>query len=421
MQGQGAPVQQQQQQQQQQQPAQANLPLGLADMPARGERSAPFFDDTQPEELSRYFADLQFLLNRFQVVDENERKQAAVKYLKIQTESLWKTTAAWLDPAATFNAFKTEVFRLYPGATSDWTWSIQDLDLLIGQTSHVGILTTADLGEYFRQFLLISRYLISMNRLSTHEQSRSFFRGLQPSLEVRVRQRLQQKFIDHLSDDPFDIDAVYEVVRYVLMGSASMGMVQVPPPPPPQAPNPPVAATTSTSPGDPSMIKIEAMIAAAMASFGSKIGDQIKDAINQQAGARPRNAGAAALGVNGGSGSRGACNFCRSTDHFIRDCDIVVEYTKASKCKHSSASSKVVLPSGVEVPRGIPGMWLRDHVDEWHRQNPGQMGAAQMFFEVMAKVTVPSETLADQSHSNHLAQNVGHKPGVVSAVAYALN
>ena len=114
-------MQQQQQQQQQQQPAQANLPLGLADMLARGEHSVPFFDDTQPEELSRYFADLQFLLNCFQVVDENKRKQATVKYLKIQTESLWKTTTTWLDPAATFDAFKTEVFRLYPGATSDWT------------------------------------------------------------------------------------------------------------------------------------------------------------------------------------------------------------------------------------------------------------------------------------------------------------
>ena len=73
---------------------------------------------------------------------------------------------------------------------------------------------------------------------------------------------------------------VYEAVRYVLMGSASMGMVQVPPPLPPQVPNPPVAATTSTSPGNPSMVKIKAMIAVAMASFGSKIGNQIKDAIN---------------------------------------------------------------------------------------------------------------------------------------------
>ena len=249
----------------------------------------------------------------------------------------------------------------------------------------VGILTTADLGEYYRQFLLISRYLISINRLSTHEQSRSFFRGLQPSLEARVWQHLQQNFIDHLPDNPFEINTVYEAVRYMLMGSMSMGMVQVPPPPLPQAPNPPVAATTSTSPGDPSMVKIEAMIAAAMASFGSKIGNQIKDAINQQVGARPRNAGATALGVNGGSESRGACNFCGSTDHFIRDCDVVVEYTKASKCKCSSASSKVVLPSGAEVPHGIPGTGLRDCVNEWHRQNPGQMGAVQMFFEVVLR------------------------------------
>ena len=75
--------------QQQPQAAQANPPqqqppvMGLADMPARRERSVPYFDDSRPEELNRYFADLQFLLNRFQVVDQNERKQAAVKYLKI--------------------------------------------------------------------------------------------------------------------------------------------------------------------------------------------------------------------------------------------------------------------------------------------------------------------------------------------------
>jgi hypothetical protein len=206
----------------------------------------------------------------------------------------------------------------------------------------------------------------------------------------------------------------------VLMGSAAMGVVQVPPPQALTLPAPPVTATTSNSPADPLMVKIEAMMAAAMASFGDKIGDKIKDAITQQAGARPRNAGSAAAGVSG-SGNRGACNFCGSTDHFIWDCDVMVEYTKAGKCKHSSASGKVVLPSGAEVPRGIPRTWLRDRVDKWHCQNPGQMGAVQMFFEVTAKATVPLETAADQSYSNHPARHVGREPGVVSAEAYALN
>jgi hypothetical protein len=109
-------------------------------MPARGECSAPFFDDTQPEELSKYFADLQFLLNSFQVVNENKRKQATIKYLKIWTESLWKTTPVWLDPAATFDAFKAEVYRLYPDMMSNQTWSCWSLShgtLFFGHVSNM--------------------------------------------------------------------------------------------------------------------------------------------------------------------------------------------------------------------------------------------------------------------------------------------
>ena len=79
----------------------------------------PSFDDNQPEELERYFADLQVLFDQYAVVDDQERKQAALKYLKIRTESLWKTTEAWADQTKTYDKFKTEVFTLYLGATGD--------------------------------------------------------------------------------------------------------------------------------------------------------------------------------------------------------------------------------------------------------------------------------------------------------------
>jgi hypothetical protein len=129
----------------------------------------PSFDDNQPEELERYFADLQVLFNRYTVVDDQERKQAALKYLKIWTESLWKTTEAWADQTKTYDEFKTEVFTLYLGATGDRTHTIQDLNMLIGHFAHIGILTSIDLGNYYRRFLLISRFLISKGRLSTQE------------------------------------------------------------------------------------------------------------------------------------------------------------------------------------------------------------------------------------------------------------
>jgi hypothetical protein len=145
----------------------------------------------------------------------------ALKYLKIWTESLWKTTEAWADAQKMYNDFKQEVFKFYPGATSDWTYTLQDLDLLIGHHAWTGILSTADLGEYYHPFLLILWYLISKNRLSTQEQSRIFFWGLQPQLETQVRQRLQQKLINHFPDDPYSLSKVYEATSYVLMGTSS--------------------------------------------------------------------------------------------------------------------------------------------------------------------------------------------------------
>ena len=48
-----------------------------------------------------------------------KRKQAALKYLKIRTKNLWKMTEAWTNPTKTYKEFKAEVFKLYPGSSSD--------------------------------------------------------------------------------------------------------------------------------------------------------------------------------------------------------------------------------------------------------------------------------------------------------------
>ena len=165
-------------------PAPVGQGLPSANLPGWSERSVPSFDNSQPEELERYFADSQVLFNQYVVVDDQERKQAVLKYLKIWTESLWKTTKVWPNQTKTYDKFKTEVFTLYLGATGDRTYMIQDLDMLIRHFVCIGILTSIDLGDYYCRFLLISQFLISKGRLSIQEQSRSFLQGLQPQLEA---------------------------------------------------------------------------------------------------------------------------------------------------------------------------------------------------------------------------------------------
>jgi hypothetical protein len=101
----------------------------------------------------------------------------------------------------------------------------------------------------------------------------------------------------------------------------------------------------------------------------------------------------------GASGGASVCNFCGLPGHFIRECKAVVEYTRAGKCKRNP-EGRVVLPAGSMVPRSIIGTWLRNRVDEYHQQNPGQM-AVQMLFKVAAYTTAPPTDAAGQLYYSY--------------------
>ena len=394
------------------QPPQAAIPMPLANMPARGERAAPTFDETQPEDLERYFTELEFLMNRHNIIDEGDRKRAAIRYLKVRTEMLWKSTTAWKDLTRTYTEFKAEVILLYPGAAGDRTYTIQDLDILIGHYARNGIMNGLELGDFYRQFLLITRYLIDKNRMSTQEQSRAFHRGLPPALGARTMQRLEQKFIDHYPDEPYPLADIYDAVSHVLMGSASISLAQTQTqaPPYPQAPqyHPMTQAANPTiltnSPPDQNSVKIEALTAAV-----ATLGEMVKTAMQGQArsqaqyqpGGNPRGSGITSVGLTGPNNS---CNFCGGVGHFIRECEAVTELTKAGKVKRGP-DGRVVLSTGAMIPRNIAGAWMRDRAEEWHRMNPGQ--AAAMLFEVAATrvASAASTAAASQLYANQAARD----------------
>ena len=96
----------------------------FADLPYRRERAAPCFDESHPEELERYFLDLEVLFATHNIVLDAERKKAAVRYAKaVRTEKLWRSTPAFSDATRTYNAFKAGVFRMYPEVSVDHTYT----------------------------------------------------------------------------------------------------------------------------------------------------------------------------------------------------------------------------------------------------------------------------------------------------------
>ena len=372
----------------------ANIP-----MPARGDRSAPRFDPKQPRELRRYFTDLAFHFNRGGVTDDAEKKKHACRYVDVDTSELWESLPEFSNAATTYAGFATAIYALYPGSEEERKWTVADMDQLVGERSRLGILSLADLGDYYRHFLAITTFLKRKSRLSDAEQSRAFARGFQAEMWTRVSQRLQLKFPDHDPDDPYPIDAIHEAARYVLHGTPSTLLTTI------------VTATAAapSTTTDPASVKTEAF-----AAILEKFTESFKQAVAMQnvapfvQGDRPRPAPMA----------NPACNFCGGLDHFIRDCQIVAEFMRAGKCTRN-VEGKVTLPSGAFVPREIPGRWLKDRIDEWHRRNPNQLAAAQMMYRVLANEIAQPEparvTIATRDTGINLLKTTTPSAGQLSA------
>lgn len=348
-------------------------------MPSRGDRAAPQFDPKQPRGLRRYFVDLEVQFGKAAVTDIPTQKRYACSYVDVDTSELWESIPEYADVTQSFDDFKTAIGVLYPGSQDERKWSVADMDKLVGERSRLGVITIADLGDYYRQFLAITSFLRRKNRLSEAEQGRAFARGFQPELWSRISQRLQLTIPDRFPDDPYTLVEIHKAAQYALHGTASH-----------PRPEPPVASPSTTLPAATTQIKNEdlsAMFERMTETFIKALAMQH----NHQPSTNERGARS-----NGNSSASFICNFCGLPDHMMRNCPLCEEYITAGKCKRS-VEGKIVLPSGAFIPRDIIGRYMKERLDEWHRRNPGQLAEATMMLDVMANGISPSPIIASRS------------------------
>jgi hypothetical protein len=58
-----------------------------------------------------------------------------------------------------------------------------------------------------------------------------------------------------------------------------------------------------------------------------------------------------------------------------------VDYITNEKCKRN-LEGKIVLPNGQYTPRNIPGRFIKDRIDEWHKCNPVKSTSSSMMYEI---------------------------------------
>ena len=332
-------------------------------MPVRGERSAPTFDKTKPRELLRFFDELEYLFERAQLTDSSDRKKQLLRYVDVDTEQIWRTFPEFKLEDKTYTDLKEAILKYYPDASGDYVYSLRDMDLMIGERQRLGIASANDLTAYHLQFIAITSWLIDKKQLGDLEQQRAYVRAFQSPLLSAINNRLQLKKPDHHPNIPYEVQDVYEAARFILQGSTIANQVY-------QAAVAPAPSTALTQPNsvtssDSSIKKEE------ITSLLSEITKTLVGLVNQA-----QNQG---QGQNRQSNNNRSlmCLMC-SGPHLISACLTVLEYIKAGKCRRNQ-DGKVILSTGAWIPRDIPGSNMQEKIDEWHRQNPGQLAAATLF------------------------------------------
>ena len=140
-------------------------------MPTCGDHGLPQFDPEKLRELHRFFEDLKFHFARSHVVDKEEMKQHALRFVNCNTVELWEILPEFTDAAMSYQQFVGTVYKLYLGLDAERCWLIGDMEKLVGEASRVGISLLADLGKYHREFIAMTTFLITKNCISATEQS----------------------------------------------------------------------------------------------------------------------------------------------------------------------------------------------------------------------------------------------------------
>src|SRR6202453_5341598 len=134
-------------------------------MPACGHSTAPKFPIDQPHELRRYFQELDILFDSCAVVDDEEKKKHARRYLDIDSSDLWGSLPEHAAMSS-YPDFVKAVYKLYPGTNDERKWTVANMDKLIGQKNREGIYNVSGLGEYYQLVYTITEYLRLKNCIS---------------------------------------------------------------------------------------------------------------------------------------------------------------------------------------------------------------------------------------------------------------
>ena len=163
----------------------------LKTMPSRQARDRPEFDESEPENIVRYFEDLEMYFEMAGISDDadKEKKKWVGTYVKPKLESEWKTLDSFDN--GTYADYKEEILRDYDAVAKLVRGSIQRLEQICKEHQRI---SPADIDDFLtlkRQFKYEATKLLKPPvLLANHTLVEKFMSCLTSDFRNQVYQRL---------------------------------------------------------------------------------------------------------------------------------------------------------------------------------------------------------------------------------------
>jgi hypothetical protein len=89
-----------------------------------------------------------------------------------------------------------------------------------------------------------------------------------------------------------------------------------------------------------------------------------------------------------------SCAFCGQSGHFIAQCLVCADYITDKKCQRN-LEGKIVLPSGHFTLCSIPGQFIKDRIDEWHKHKPTTSISSSLMYQINPVLALSQTSISD--------------------------
>ena len=374
----------------------ATMSANQQKLPYKRSREAPVLEaDPTREDVAVYFSDLERIFKNIGMTDVKEMKDAAVYYVSPSVAKRWRMLATFADAAKTFEHFRDEVLGFYVGSDDAHAWTRRALHELVDRTEKEGIADITDYMKFFGEFYPAYRFLSTQTPplISEPDAVDKLWRVVPEFAVGMVTMHLRALEPKKHKDDEFSLTQVHDAIVYCLESTSGLsalnrvtGLGRI---------NRDVARAATLAPGVPAAVtvKTEPSFATMKQEVVSEVVDRVRELLREQGPPRaqyqaeprygqgqyaprydaPANQQRGPPAGYGGGAPTGPppCYYCGEPGCHTRSCPRFEEDRQAGLVRRNHFGA-IILSTGADVPRDLPGRWIRDRVKAWHERNPGQ-------------------------------------------------